>query len=827
MTIAQLIQAQSDRAPDVPAIAAPGRQPLTYEGLLQQIKDINTHLNELGIGRNACVAIVLPNGPEMAAAFLAVAASATSAPLNPNYRQSEFDFYLSDLQAKALMIAADLDSPARDVARSRGLSIIELETDNDAPAGLFTLSGSPQPQRNDGGFAQPDDVALVLHTSGTTSRPKMVPLTHRNLCVSADNICRTLQLSPSDRCLNVMPLFHIHGLAAALLSTLAAGGSVVCTPGFDDSKFFEWMTSFDPTWYTAVPTMHQAILKQAAAHHDVISAARLRFIRSSSAALPPQVMTDLEQIFNLPVIECYGMTEASHQMCSNPLPAAKRKAGSVGLPSGPEVVILDETGHLLPPGQEGEIAIRGANVTAGYANNPSANEASFTNGWFRTGDLGHIDEEGYVYVTGRIKEIINKGGEKVSPREIDEMLLTHPAIAQAVAFAVPHPRLGEDIAAAVVLREAAVVSEQEIQDYVRARLANFKVPGQVVIVEQIPKGPTGKFQRIGLHEKLADRMQSRYQPPGNPTEEKLAGIWSKLMEIKPPGVQDNFFARGGDSLMAVNLLIEIEKIFKRTLPVDSIYRAPTVKQLAALINGVGEEAVSSGVIALRAKGDRPPLFCVAGADGHVISFRQLAMHLEENQPVYGLQYPGQDGQREPLRRIEDIAAEFVREVRRIQPQGPYYLCGHCIGGIVTYEMAQQLTRQEQRVAMLVMLDTYAPGTDPRIRSERRRRRLQFLAGSSLSEWFVRVARAIRQAERSYRPQPYDGKVIIFHPMIRRELSKARADDPLHGWGTLADGGVQTYSIPIRYPDLLREPKVQLVAEKMRACLQEACVSHST
>ena len=330
----------------------------------------------------------------------------------------------------------------------------------------------------------------------------MVPLSHRNVTASASHIGATLRLGPDDRCLNIMPLFHIHGLIAAVLSSLAAGGSVWCTPGFNALKFFAWLNEIKPTWYTAVPTMHQAILTRAGRNAEVIAANPLRLIRSSSSSLPPQVMAALEEAFSAPVIESYGMTEAAHQMASNLLPPGARKPGTVGPAAGPEIAIMAEDGGLLPQGGVGEVVIRGPNVTSGYLENPAANADGFRDGWFRTGDQGVLDADGYLTITGRLKEIINRGGEKISPREVDEILLDHPAVAQAVTFAVPHDKLGEDVAAAVVLEEGASAAETEIRAFAGARLADFKVPRKLLILDEIPKGATGKLQRIGLAEKL-------------------------------------------------------------------------------------------------------------------------------------------------------------------------------------------------------------------------------------------------------------------------------------------------------------------------------------
>ncbi|WP_239025145.1 acyl--CoA ligase [Rhodoligotrophos defluvii] len=502
MSISELLELGADLAP---AIGAPDRDDLNYAGLRAHIRAIGHQLAALGVGANERIAIILPNGPEMATCFLAVAAHACAAPLNPAYREEELDFYISDLRARVLIVAKDMPTPARAVAERHGCRVVELIPSPAAPAGMFTLDVTGA-ARAPAQPASADAEALVLHTSGTTSRPKIVPLTGANLTASAAHIAETLALTPGDRCLNIMPLFHIHGLVAAVLASLRAGASVHCTPGFDALKVFRWFDEVKPTWYTAVPTMHQAILARAGRNPDVVERLKLRFIRSSSSSLPPQVMTELEATFKCPVIEAYGMTEASHQMASNPLPPRPRYPGSVGIAAGPEVAIMDSEGRLQPAGTEGEIVIRGPNVTAGYENNPKANAEAFVHAsggrWFRTGDQGVMDSQGYLRITGRIKEIINRGGEKVAPREVDEVLMDHPAVAQAVTFAIPHPKLGEEVGAAVVLREGMEATDQELRNFAAQRLADFKVPRRVLLLDEIPKGATGKLQRIGLAEKL-------------------------------------------------------------------------------------------------------------------------------------------------------------------------------------------------------------------------------------------------------------------------------------------------------------------------------------
>ena len=580
------------------AIATLEKKPLTYQRLHEQVRDVTRQLNEMGIGRSDRVAISLPNGAQMAVAFLAISSCATCAPLNPAYRAAEFEFYLEDLNAKALIIQPGVADAAREVASKLGIPVIEL-IPHEEIAGLFSLSGDKIDNPVNSSWAQPEDVALVLHTSGTTSRPKIVPLTHANLATSAKNIRTTLSLQTSDRCLNVMPLFHIHGLIGVLLSSISAGASVVCTPGFDAPRFFNWLGEFQPTWYSAVPTMHQAILARAKTHQQIIVSNPLRLIRSSSAPLPPQVIRELETTFNAPVIEAYGMTEASHQMTSNPLPPKTRKPGSVGIPSGIELGIMDEAGKMLSSETVGEVVIKGANVTLGYENNPEANEKAFTKSWFRTGDLGYLDRDGYLFLKGRIKEIINRGGEKISPREVDEVLLDHPAVEQVVTFAAPHTLLGEDVAVAIVLKENSSVTEQAIKEFASLKLADFKVPRVVLFVEEIPKGATGKRQRIGLAKKLGltatdpTTERAEYIAPRTDIEAELASIWSEVLAVEQIGLDDNFFQLGGDSMLATQIVNRIREAMQVEIPFLIFFQQPTPGNMAVKIAQIQAEKVDA------------------------------------------------------------------------------------------------------------------------------------------------------------------------------------------------------------------------------------------
>jgi amino acid adenylation domain-containing protein len=628
--IYSLVSAWAERTPTAVAIAAPGRTPLTYSHLHLHMVDVLKRLNAVGLGRNDRVALVLPQGPEMAVAFLAVAAGATCAPLNPAYRASEFAVSLADLRAKALIVQSGMDSPARTAAQAHGIPTIELSPAFEAEAGIFTLSAGEHSHVDQAGFAQPNDVALMLLTSGTTARPKLVPLSQTNICTAAHNIQAALELVESDRCLNVMPLFHAHGLIIAMLSSLVAGGSVVCTPSAYTPKFFEWMEECRPTWYTAAPTMHQAVLANAASKRQIIERCSLRFIRSSASALPRQVRGALEDTFHVPVIESYGMTECAQITC-NPLPPRQRKLGSVGIAAGPEVAIMDETGAWLPPGETGEIVIRGASVVQGYENHQSGDESAFIDDWLRTGDQGFADTDGYIFVTGRFKEVINRGGEKISPREIEEVLMDHPAIGQVVTFAVPHARLGEDVAAAVVLRTSGSATEREMREFAATRLADFKVPSQVIFVDELPKGPTGKLQRIGLAEKLGiaalpqniregRQAKAGFVAPRTPLQSELAKIWAQVLGLaQQVGIYDNFFELGGDSVVAVQLISRVCNATQVQLSMLSLFEeASTVVGMAESIQHARQTIGNSQL---------PPIPPVSRNRELVLSFAQEQLWL--------------------------------------------------------------------------------------------------------------------------------------------------------------------------------------------------------
>ena len=484
---------------DATALIAPeSDRRWSYGALRAQVAALAARLAALGIRHGDRVAIVLPNGPEIVAAFLAVVyGGAVAAPLNPAYTADEFTFYFGDVEPRALIVPPGEAAAARATAPAE-CRIVEVAVD---ATGRLAFAGETEARDAEVATPEADDVALVLHTSGTTSRPKQVPLRHRNLLASARTVAATYELGPSDVSLCVMPLFHVHGLVASTLSMLLSGGVVVTPTRFSASRFWADVQRYGATWYSAVPTIHQTLLARALdpAFDEAPppGATTLRFARSCSSALAPATMQALEERLGVPVLEAYGMTENAHQMASNPLPPRRREPGSVGRATGIEIGIMDAQGALLPPDSVGEVVISGQSVTSGYHNNPQANADAFVERegrrWFRTGDQGVLDADGYLRLTGRLKELILRGGENIAPREIDEVLLAHPAVAEAIAFGLPDEKYGEEVAAAVVLRDAA--TPEELIAHCRARIAAFKTPKTIFITEQIPRTATGKIQR--------------------------------------------------------------------------------------------------------------------------------------------------------------------------------------------------------------------------------------------------------------------------------------------------------------------------------------------
>lgn len=579
--IGALLDAQAGLRPDAPAILGPDGQPLSYAGLARWVTKAVLDLERAGVTQASRVALLMPPGPEAALATLATMCTATCVPANPEAGADELEAWLRDTGA-AFIVAPD---DGRLPRAATGLRRIVYHRTKGALGGdLVAIDSDAPPAPANAGRAidRAEAIALLLPTSGTTARPKRVPLSHRNVLASARANAACFGLGPDDRCINVLPLLHIGGLVHGLLTTLASGGSVVCPRGFDASRFFDLVADLRPTWYTGTPTIHLALLPFLDEYRRLAPGHRFRFLRSASAPMPLMLIEQLERAFDAPLIEGYGMTEAGRITC-NPLPPGRRKPGSVGTPVALEVRIVDTDGADCAPEQTGEILIRGASVMSGYLDDPAANTAAFHDGWFRTGDLGRFDGDGYLYLSGRIKELVNRGGKKVAPREVDEALLALPGVREAAAFGVPHPSLGEDLWAAVVAEPGSHLDTGEMRRVLLDRLARDKVPSEIVVVGQLPRGNTGKVQRSQLPALVAQRPSGSPDAPRTREEVVVARAFEAVLGQAVVTVDDNFFLLGGDSLSAARVLARLKaELGLVTLPeVRLVFEFPTVAALAA------------------------------------------------------------------------------------------------------------------------------------------------------------------------------------------------------------------------------------------------------
>jgi len=742
-----MFSALAASAGDVEAIVAPGQAALRFADVPARLEAIRATLHGFGITRGDRVVAVLPRGPEMALCYLGVAACGTFVPLNPQCTEDEFHRYLSRLRPSAVIAGEGQDRTVRSVASLLGIEIIELTSIANGPAGAFAFNGRARPATRPPEWAEEDDIAVILLTSGTTSAQKLVPLRHRHLIAYARGMQTAFGLGPTDRCLHVVPMFHGHGLKSSLLSPLAAGGGVICPAVVDVPSIFNALATQRPTWYSANPTVHQAILDAVDQHREILRCTKLRFIVAAAGRLDPKIVQGLEEAFGAPVIEGYSMSETGN-LTSNPLPPRARKRGTVGVPMFNEVRIIDENGKMVGRGQQGEVVARGPGVFDGYLDDPHANAECFVDGWFRTCDLGWFDDDGYLTLTGRIKDVINRGGEKIGALEVESVLADHPAVGRVCVFGIPHPTLGEEIVASVIPAASAQASEDAIIAFARQRLAPFKVPRRIFFTTAFPAGSSGKVDKRQLARLGADLLAASSDAPArrdvvgagpSVLEAEVAALWHAVLGERAAGTDRDFFLSGGDSLKAMELFAAIHKRFGIELDLRHIFdTGATVAGLADLIQQARAGHTSGttlpeGLIPLKSDGVRPPLFAVPPS-GEPACFVDLARLLDPEQPLYGLRSRGLDGQCRPLRRIEEIAADHVSMMRTLQRCGPYFLTGVCLGGLIAHEMARQLEISGEHVALLVLLDPAPPFTDLRGRPRRAR---------PLQEWLVERTHAAR------------------------------------------------------------------------------------
>jgi oxalate---CoA ligase len=712
-TIKELIF-EGNQDPDHPAIETPGYQPLTYRDLRKQALLVIKTLTAMGFGRNDRIAVIMPAGPETAVLGIAVMAGFTHAPLNPQYTEPEFLAVLSRLKVKVVIVQKDSETAARAAASSRNIPLIEITPSPDQ-AGTFTFGTDMADEGNDGVFAQPDDTALVLLTSGTTSLPKIVPLTQKQISKSVGILRSQLHHTDRDKSLHIVPHFHLLGILGTLLAPLSEGGTVICTRNFIAPDFLSLLKNSRPTFYCAGPSHHQAILhelKKVPLHE--LNNHSLRYIRSVSAPLPAPVRKELGTLLGVPIIENYAMTESPNITIN-----MAEKEGSVGIPVIESLVILDADGTRLGSFQNGEVTIQGEVVFSGYEDTPEENASAFINGWFRTGDVGYLDDEGYLYLTGRKKELINKGGEKISPVEIDQVLMTHPAVHQAMAFRIDDEVLGEDIAAMVVVGDQNT-SEEELRRFLLDRLIPFKVPRRIYVVDEIPKGPTGKLQRFIGTERYNNGTFEDTQTPGITNEpcspevslnqEKLIRIWKDVLDIESLSPDDDFFRCGGNSLTAIELLVKMQRAFLLTIEPDTIYRYPTIRQQALIIaqKTGNREHYHPLIVPIHGEGTLPPLFCIHPLGGWIGKYQDISPFFNQDRPVFGIRAKGFEATEKASLTIQEAVRDYADAIKTVQNEGPYHLMGYSAGAIYAFELACLLQSRGEQVLFLGIIDQSVP-----------------------------------------------------------------------------------------------------------------------
>jgi oxalate---CoA ligase len=805
---------RAQAAPLSTAVCAPGREALTYSGLWNEVQGISEALRQAGVQPQEVVAVALPSGPELLTAVLAITFECACAPLDLSWTNEEYRAYLPRLGASTLVVEQGSHSPLVEIARELRMRLVHVRILYDAPAGVFEIDAMEAPA--EGIKNRRLNAKLVLHTSATTGAPKLVPRSRASVLAAAEQDVRALGLSSSDRCLSLIPLSLGHGLTMAF-SQLLCGGAVFCSPAFQADGFLVALESFRPTWFAAGPSVSRVVLALARQHAQTFWNLPLRFVCSLGAAPEPDLVPSLEALLGVPVLENYGLTETSG-VTRNTIEL--RSAGSVGKSTGAEIAIVDEAGNQVPPDTEGEVVVRGPALMSGYIDDPEANQAAFLNGWFRTGDIGRIDRDGFLFIVGRRKEMIARGGKKIAPQEVDNALVLHPAIVEVAAFAIPHRTLVEDIAAAVVLRPGAKVSELELRRFAAGRLAAYKIPRHIVFVEKIPKTAVGKPKRAALAEQFLHLAKSsrtvEIDRALTRAEEELAVIWRRILAVEQIGPRDSFFDLGGDSLLAAVMLTQTAaavKLGPGKLPEADFFDNPTLAALADMVREhetapQAEPALQNHVLVLEQGGEQIPFFCFSTSESDPSQFRHLSQRLGPGQPFIVI-CPAPPVQENRLLTVEEIARQCVASIRALRKHGPYALGGHCYGGVVAFEAARQLMDEGEQVTMLALFETPTPGYPKILSTWRAYSRAMAARLSGL------VRGEKRQSQppdfwhpalmSKYRPSMFAAPIVHFIG-ADVHVSTRVLNDPRLGWRDFAGAGFEVRSVPGDHVSILSESR---------------------
>lgn len=849
---------------------APGRTPLSNRRFYDLVVTTVETLNRMGIGRQNRVAVVAPGGPLAATAYAAISCGTTCTVLNPASTTSEFETLFGQMKIDTLVHHGD--SIAVAVAQTCGLDTIAVIARDDEEAGWFTLTGDPVRRSVSDGFSHPDDLAMLLPTSGTTGVSKIVPVTHRTMIARlGPNLGEGV--FPKGRLLHMMPIFHYSG-QGYVLRMLVTNSGVICLPGFEIASFFEALDEFKPIGFGGVATMFQSIVAQADLYKASIRGHSLQYIRADGMALPTYLKDAMESLFGVSLVHSYASTEAGIMaMCG--LSWANCKPGTVGKPFQSEVRIVNENGGAVSVGQMGEIVVRGASVFDGYEGNPAANADAFREGWFHTGDVGYVDADGDLSITGRIKEIINRGGQKVSPAEVERVIETHPAVIEAAVFGIQDANLGEEIAAAIIARDSLPVSVDDLRQFLGTFLAEYKIPRHILFVNALPKTPLGKIERYKLTERYQGLASAdkRRQPDDDsdartPVERALVGLWSAILE-KPAsviGIGNTFQSQGGTSLSAARLIFRIRDTFQIGIKLLDLFDAPTIREQAVVVErlqarGATHLNESSTLIPIRVAGNRPPLYCIHALEGGILLYRGLAAYLDPEQPVFGLQAVGFEGGEAPLDSIDAISHHHLAQIEAVQTSGPYLIAGYSMGGRIALEIGRKLRETGHQAVHVLMIDDHLQanlhvksGSTPLRWTHHRqvnrvynvwfamlrlpqRYRLRYLWErwtyvqtalrpvsdkraavkkldvTSFPASIRRVIEASDRAVKAYVPQPYDG-----------DLTYLRANDDIvtipmfRALASLARGPLTLIDVPGTHLSVMQEPNLPVTARAVQAWL---------
>ena len=843
------------RSPEAVALQAPHCLPLTFRGLVDQIESAAEALRNAGAYAGNAIALALTQGPEAVTAALAIMTGSACAPVELNLTEKEYKDYFSQLRPAALVWDGVSNPVAAQAARQLGIGVIGLRVPRHGPAGAFEIVEVSAAARNLD--IRQTDQAMIFQTSATTGVPKLVPRSHAALDILARENAGVLELSAADRYLNLISLTHAAS-PDAIFAQLVSGGSVFCTPGFREDGFVEWLDVFRPTWFLAAPTVHRAILLAVQqVKPEFLARVPLRFVRTGGAPADSELIQLLERRFGVPVLEGYGLAEVP-TVSRNSL--SWRKPGSVGMSTGPEISIQDESGTSLPVDAEGEVVLHGPTVMAAYLDNPEANQEAFREGWFRTGDIGRIDADGFLFLAGRRKELINRGAKKIFPQEVDEALIRHPAVVDAATFAIRHRSLGEDVAACAILREGQRVSERELREFTSQRLAPFKVPRRIFFVSSIPKTASGKPKRLELTRRFGEELAAARRvvdsgpgtsSPPTETEAKLLAIWAVVLGIEPPRVDDDFFDLGGDSLSAASML---RRVFDSVGPGHEQFvqaeflNRPTVASLAQILASRPETSpglqLSNPAVVFRSGGGRTPFFLFCNSLTEAYQLRHLSRRLGPDQPFSAFCPP------EPVRgnrllTVESLAEESRASIRALHPSGPYILGAYCGVAPLVYEMALQLMAEGEQVPVLMLFDAPAPGY-PKVRdhmSAYLTHAAKILHGTARTSWpellghagmLSRLARRRLRGKmlrakvstgatdlgetippsltvcEEYVLRPFPGRIVHFLA-ADLEVSTRVLTDPRCGWADFAEGGLEEHYLAGDHASLFTETHVSAVA----------------